>query len=1133
MGDIAHSQFWYIDAPAYESEDGLAPLSRKEAMGIILDNAASEEHLATMVLETEVVLERLEQKDNEDNGTEAEALKATVGTSTKKSEALPEIIPTMTTSSSKYAEGITRTQRMDPDFEATPLNLAMLMENLGAIEESRQLSSDPYKRQKWLEDSAIESARKRLKVANESLGAAAKGAMDLGDRQVQLWMWDWFSSMQTELKVIVASIKDTVIAKGEKTDVDPALQPLLKAVSTEKLALIPVLELMSMLGQGKASEGLRVARACAMIGKSIEKEYHLQQAKRRERLLRSEAKHGTASIDRNTIALMGTDFTAPEVRAELKSLAEERDQVWTTPKWSHLMRLKMGSFLLDLLTRVAHIRRSARARDGQMWNQKLPAFYTTYQYHSGRRVGVIKLNSFILDQMDKASLTGVLHPRQLPMLVPPRPWVSHDSGGYFTERKSVMRLKDSNEQGSYLREASKAGQLDKVLASLDVLGQTAWRVNRAVLAVMTEVWNSGEGLGDLPPRHLDVPEPQKPDDYATNLRSRHVYNQLVIRAQAAHSANHSQRCDINYKLEIARAYAEDKFYFPHNIDFRGRAYPIPPNFNHMGNDMCRGLLKFDEAKPLGSHGLRWLKIHTANVFGFDKASLSDREKWTNDHIELVQDSANNPLGGRRWWLEADDAWQCLAACKELTDALNYPEGPEAFPSSLPVHQDGTCNGLQHYAALGGDLAGAQQVNLAQGEKPADVYTGVAELVIGQLDQDAAEGNHEAQLLQGKITRKVVKQTVMTTVYGVTFIGAKAQIKKQLVGKDIPPDELWSTSQYLAKVVLTKIGHLFSGATQIQRWLHMCARLIAKSVPASRQSEAEMVVPVKTRVRSTDGTVEKKELAKRNIFKEQMTSVIWTTALGLPVVQPYRRQKKRQMDTKLQSIFINDPSVNHEVSPQKQASAFPPNFVHSLDATHMMMTALEAHRAGLAFASVHDSYWTHASEVDTLSDLIRETFVLLHSNDILANLRREFLDRYGDHVIYSKDLETCLDELEQTNAGKLPENVRDIPRRSVPRGESANDGLLAAAKVVEEADRKTAPRGRRSRSASTPSAATAKEADDSTRDSSKALSLGRLDSTGYEARERPPFIALSEILPPLPPKGTFDVKEIRRSLYFFS
>jgi DNA-directed RNA polymerase len=35
-----------------------------------------------------------------------------------------------------------------------------------------------------------------------------------------------------------------------------------------------------------------------------------------------------------------------------------------------------------------------------------------------------------------------------------------------------------------------------------------------------------------------------------------------------------RHCDLNYKLEIARAFLDEKFYFPHNLDFRGRAYPI-------------------------------------------------------------------------------------------------------------------------------------------------------------------------------------------------------------------------------------------------------------------------------------------------------------------------------------------------------------------------------------------------------------------------------------------------------------------------------------------------------------------------------------------------------------------------------
>jgi DNA-directed RNA polymerase len=50
-------------------------------------------------------------------------------------------------------------------------------------------------------------------------------------------------------------------------------------------------------------------------------------------------------------------------------------------------------------------------------------------------------------------------------------------------------------------------------------------------------------------------------------------------------------------------------------------------------------------------------------------------------------------------------------------------------SYIHVHQDGSCNGLQHYAALGRDREGAYQVNLGATERPGDVYTYVANMVI--------------------------------------------------------------------------------------------------------------------------------------------------------------------------------------------------------------------------------------------------------------------------------------------------------------------------------------------------------------------------------------------------------------------
>jgi DNA-directed RNA polymerase len=57
-----------------------------------------------------------------------------------------------------------------------------------------------------------------------------------------------------------------------------------------------------------------------------------------------------------------------------------------------------------------------------------------------------------------------------------------------------------------------------------------------------------------------------------------------------------------------------------------------------------------------------------------------------------------------------------------------------------------------------------------------------QVVDARVRKDAAEGVSEAQLYltrSGKVDRKLVKQTVMTSVYGVTQIGARQQIGARL------------------------------------------------------------------------------------------------------------------------------------------------------------------------------------------------------------------------------------------------------------------------------------------------------------------------------------------------------------------
>ncbi|KAJ2542943.1 DNA-directed RNA polymerase, partial [Coemansia sp. RSA 1933] len=348
---------------------------------------------------------------------------------------------------------------------------------------------------------------------------------------------------------------------------------------------------------------------------------------------------------------------------------------------------------------------------------------------------------------------------------------------------------------------------------------------------------------------------------------------------------------------------------------------------------------------------------------------------------------------------------------------------------LHIHQDGTCNGLQHYAAMGRDIKGAKEVNLYPSDRPQDVYSGILNVVIRRIDEDIEKGVEHARKLQNHLTRKVVKQTVMTNVYGVTLIGAKEQIANRL--RELEDSEgnlrfgvleVNGLAMYVARKIFESLGEMFTQAQQIQNWLNEAASRIAKSMPAAalvewkervaKDKEAKVKLNAAKRAAKDNGGVldvdtileirpdlgpgSKRRKRMDKLSTKPMTTVTWTTPIGLTVTQPYRRLTHRQITTQLQSIAIYDTHMPSPVNSQKQKTAFPPNFVHSLDAAHMVLSAIQCKVAGLVFASVHDSYWTHACDIDKMNDILREQFVQLHECDIMVNLKSELEKRYAGH-----------------------------------------------------------------------------------------------------------------------------------------
>ncbi|KAG4072661.1 hypothetical protein HA402_004750 [Bradysia odoriphaga] len=622
--------------------------------------------------------------------------------------------------------------------------------------------------------------------------------------------------------------------------------------------------------------------------------------------------------------------------------------------WPIHICIEVGRFLYEILLREVKIDTNAMRTNNKSYN--LPAFFTIFRTE-GKYVREEVKPHPVLAKLYKASQQETLtfDANVIPMLCAPQPWHTTHNGGYILARSDLIRLPSQARQQFDRIKTSKASVMYPALDSLNQLGSVAWKVDTKILDVALEVFRNGgsqelkvsQPPSALPPLEFDKSE----NDPALGKKEKYE----MFKAKMAHRQTQGEMfslwCDMLYRLSLANHYRDKVFWLPHNMDFRGRVYPIPPHLNHLGNDLARSLLVFHRAKPLGVDGFSWLKLHCINLTGHKKReSVENRLQYAEEMMDNIIDSADNPLTGRKWWVTSDEPWQTLASCMEIAKVLRSPD-PTTFMSSFPIHQDGSCNGLQHYAALGRDTAGAVSVNLHPSSVPQDVYSDVAELVEKLRKVDEANGVAIAGILKGYIKRKVIKQTVMTTVYGVTRYGAKLQIAKQLKAIDsFPKESVYAASHYLTMKTFESLSKMFTSTKKIQDWLTESAREIAS-------------------VRSQN--------------------VEWITPLGLPVVQPYHQDitYKTSGATTLKMDSFVKPNV------VKQKNAFPPNFIHSLDSSHMMLTSLHCERAGLTFMSVHDCYWTHACTVPIMNKICREQFVALHSQPILLDLAKFLENRY--------------------------------------------------------------------------------------------------------------------------------------------
>ncbi|KAI1168294.1 DNA-directed RNA polymerase [Nemania serpens] len=1118
-----------------------------------------------------------------------------------KSESVPEVLPV-----SQKGLGLRTLREMLSFFKQIQgKDLSKL-----AVDKRREI-------QARLEKDCVEAAIHRWREENQALAKMGRNtAFSTGALNSQLYEWQQAleGKLREEFKLFDES---EAREKKSMADAERCLYaPFMRQSTPARLAAITIMGTLNILAHQGADKGVSLATLLTTLSKLVEEDVRFQtrqrivEAKkakyRRERRLQSlgprltvnSATPDSTTPDSTTPDSTTPDSTTPDSTAphstapelnEAPAAAQEESNIVEAPmydstSWPTLIKAKVGAQVLSTLLECAKIKVVREHPETKaLISQMQPALARATVHRKGKRVGMIMPNKVLVDLM-KREPRGDFLARHLPMLVEPQPWTAFDRGGFLEFPSQLVRIKNGErDQKIYTEAAIQRGDLDQVTKGLDVLGRTAWQINRPVFDVMLEAWNYGEPIANIPPLDPNIPVPEEPDA-SDDPMVRRDWLKRVRMAENEKSGLHSERCFMNFQLDIARAFREQTFYFPHNMDFRGRAYPIPAYLNHMGADHVRGLLRFAVGRELGENGLRWLKVQLANVFGFDKASLEEREAFATGHTEDIFDSATSPLTGQKWWLKAEDPWQCLAACFELKAALESPD-PTKYVSHLPVHQDGTCNGLQHYAALGGDRWGAQQVNLLPGDRPADVYSAVADLVKAEIAEDLTAGSFLAKAVDGKITRKVVKQTVMTNVYGVTFVGAKAQVQKQIVAAypnietetGVPPPILAS---YIATKIFKALSTMFSGAHDIQYWLGECAGRVCRALTPEQLDRIATDNADTTKSPKTSGSGTKKNkktstLAMEELLNQFRSTIVWTTPLRMPIVQPYRKNGTRVIHTCLQDLSLQIPERSDPVNRRKQLQAFPPNFIHSLDASHMLLSALECDELGLSFAAVHDSFWTHAADVDVMNRVLRDAFVRIHSDDVIGRLGSEFEARYKGSlylakVLRSSDLgkeirafrtskrqgmqEELLTERERQRllASDKPEEVEKGLEMVTPASIyekfsssqllTSNDeihevalGSITSSKPVDELDGESGSQGDEPLAAE--NVDQVKELLDVSHFESTLKTRNNIQPTAKTTAKSVDNHHISLWLPltfpPIPSKGDFDVRDLKSSKYFFS
>jgi DNA-directed RNA polymerase len=520
-------------------------------------------------------------------------------------------------------------------------------------------------------------------------------------------------------------------------------------------------------------------------------------------------------------------------------------------------------------------------------------------------------------------------PLAWPMLIEPNNWEHDRQGGYILNE--VMRGHDMVRRGN-----PTSIQGDKPLDFLNKIQKVAYRLNPFTVGVAEELDRLERAVGKfLPIVHHDLPP--KPVDIATNKEARHDYNRRAAEVHNLQAQEFRKSCRTRMTMEaVARFKDRDKFYIPWSFDYRGRAYPIPAFLTPQDTDFGKSLLTFAEGSYMTPEAEDWLAFQVATTYGLDKATMSDRLSWVKENTHIISCVASDPIKHIHKWEAADEPWQFLAACDEYYHCVLKCD---RHFTHLPVATDATCSGLQILAGLARDKSTAKLVNVLPSASPQDAYAVVSTTATPYCPNS----------IRIHMDRKVVKRVVMTVPYNAKPFSNRGYIRDALKEKGVEIDKDDLTKTVVA--VRNAMDEVVPGPMAVMSWIES---EVAKAIDRGE-----------------------KELA-------------WTTPSGFVVTQKLMKKKTEQVELQLMgrcklTVAVDD---DDKVDKQHHKNATAPNLIHSLDASLLHLSAL---RFDAPIALIHDSVLCRATDMSSLSAIVRETYMhLFAEHDYL----RDFAHQIG-------------------------------------------------------------------------------------------------------------------------------------------